>query len=151
MVSRNSRITSVALSSTIRSTSSPTPMSASLPTDTSLAKPSPRAAPRDSSAPSIDPLCEITLMPPACRVSVSSTAFTERMAPLCTSTTPMLFGPSNRTPSSLARRASACWAAMPASPSSAKPSENTVTTLAPRAAHCSSTSGTWRPGTITKA
>ncbi len=47
------------------STSSPTPMSASLPTDTSLAKPRPRAAPRDSTVPSMVPLCETMLVAPA--------------------------------------------------------------------------------------
>ena len=60
------------------STSSPTPRSASLPTDTSLEKPRPRAAPRDSTVPSMVPLCDTMLVAPAGGASISSTAFTRQ-------------------------------------------------------------------------
>ena len=113
------------------STISPTPRSDSLPTDTSLENPRPRALPRDSTVPSMVPLCETMLVEPADGTSISSTAFTvigqrpERLI------IPMLFGPSSRTPSSCARAASFCWRAMPPSPLSAKPSVKMVATGTP--------------------
>ena len=73
-----------------------------MPTDTSFAKPSPRAAPRESSVPSIVPLCETRLVPPTGGASISSTAFTVSATRPGRSTMPMLFGPRRRTPSFLA-------------------------------------------------
>src|SRR5204862_372684 len=96
-------MTRVSASSASSSTSSPTPRSASLPTETSLAKPRPRAAPRESTVPSIVPLCETRLVVPAGGASISRTPFTVRATRPGRFTTPMLLGPSRRTPSSRAR------------------------------------------------
>src|SRR3546814_17989115 len=60
-VSRKSKITWVCGLSTNASTTSPTEISLSLPTDTDLAKPKPRAAARDNSEPIMDTLCDTRL------------------------------------------------------------------------------------------
>ena len=144
-------MTRVSRSSASSSTSSPTPMSASLPTETSLAKPRPRAAPRESTVPSMVPLCETMLVVPAGSASISSTAFTVSATRPGMSITPMLFGPSRRTPSARARATSRACRAAPSGPASAKPSVKMLTTGTPRVPHSSSASSTVSPGVITKA
>ena len=102
-----------------------------MPTETSLAKPRPRAAPRESSVPSMVPLCDTMLAPPAGSASISSTAFTVSATRPGRSITPMLFGPSRRTPSSRARATSRAWRAAPSAPASAKPSLKMLATGTP--------------------
>ena len=138
-------------SSTSSSTSSPTPRSASFPTAIILAKPSPRAAPRESTVPSIVPLCETTLVVPMGSASISSTAFTVSATRPGMSMRPMLFGPSRRTPSLRARATRRACRAAPSGPVSAKPSVKMVTTGMPRAPHASTASSTVSPGVITNA
>jgi hypothetical protein len=82
----------------------------------------PRAAPRESTVPSMVPLCETMLVVPACGASISSTAFTVSAMRPGRLTTPMLLGPRTRTPSSFARAARRAWRAAPSAPASAKPS-----------------------------
>ena len=106
-----------------------------------LANPRPRAAPRESSVPSIVPLCDTMLVLPAGSDSISSTAFT-LTARLPGTITPMLFGPSSRTPSSLARATSFFCRSMPAAPASANPPLKMLTTAMPRFPHSSSACST---------
>jgi hypothetical protein len=77
MVSMNSRIAPVCGSSTMQSVTSPTPRSASLPTDTSLEKPAPRPRPRDSNPPIMLPDCDTMARRPGLISSFSSTALTD--------------------------------------------------------------------------
>ena len=85
---------------------------ASLPTETSLANPRPRAAPRDSTVPSMVPLCETMLVVPAgSDVHLEHRVHGERAAAAGMSIMPMLFGPSSRTPSARARATSRCLCA----------------------------------------
>src|SRR5216117_2026976 len=74
-----------------------------------------------STVPSIVPLCETRLVVPEGGASISSTAFTLSAMRPGRLMTPMLFGPSRRTPSSLARRARRACRSMPSRPASAKP------------------------------
>ncbi len=104
------------------STSSPTPRSDSLPTETSFAKPRPRGEPRESRVPMMVPLCEITLAPPRGRLSASKAAFTVINAPLDTFASPIEFGPMMRTPSDFASDTSSASRACPCGPVSANPS-----------------------------
>ena len=115
-------MTFVSASSASISAISPTPRSDSLPTDTSLANPSPRAAPREISVPIIVPLCDTTLAPPRGNTSLSNAALTVMIAPLSTLARPIEFGPITRTPSDLARSTSFFSRAAPSGPVSAKPS-----------------------------
>ena len=115
-------MTFVSGSSASTSAISPTLTSDSLPTDTSLENPSPRAAPREISVPIMVPLCEITLAPPRGSASISNTALTVMMAPLSTLARPIEFGPITRTPSLRACSMSARSRSAPSGPVSAKPS-----------------------------
>ena len=151
IVSRNKRITRVPGSSASSSTSSAIPRSDSLPTETSLAKPRPRAAPRESTVPSMVPLCDTKLVVPAGKTSISSTALTVSVARPGTSMSPMLLGPSTRTPSVLARATSRACRAAPSAPASAKPSLKIVATGTPRAPHSSIARSTESPGVMMKA
>jgi hypothetical protein len=114
-----------------------------LPTDTSFAKPRPRAAPRDRSVPSIVPLCETMLVFPPGSFSMSSTAFTLSASRAGTLITPMLFGPSSRTPSSRARSTSRRCRFSPSGPASAKPPLKMLATATPRLPQSSSACSTW--------
>ena len=85
------------------------------------------------------------MVPPAAGTSMSSTALTVIGTRPVRLIMPMLFGPSRRTPSSLARALSFACRAAPASPASAKPSLNTVATgtrFWPQSSSAPSTSST---------
>ena len=85
-------------SSSVVAQISPSERSTSLPTDTSPAKPTPRALPRESSAPIRLPLWEAAKMRPAGKSGSSKAAFAVSMALLRRSTTPRLEGPTRRMP-----------------------------------------------------
>ena len=142
-------MTRVPASSTSRSSSSPMPRSASLPTETSLANPRPRAAPRDISVPSMVPDCEITLVLPTGGAPPSSTALTVMATLPGTSTTPMLLGPSRRTLPCRAPATRRAWRAAPSGPSSEKPSLKIDTTGMPQAPQSATARSTASPGAIT--
>ena len=139
-------------SSTSRSITAPTPRSHSLPMDTIFEKPKPRAVPRESRLPSTLPLWETTLRLPARISGISSTALTLRVRPAAKFITPMLLGPTRRTPASRATASNAAWRAAPSSvPRSAKPSLYTVATGTPARPHSSMAAGTLSAGTMTRA
>jgi len=140
----------VSSSSIKASTTSPTDKSLSLPTEIKWEKPNPLLAARENSEPIMEPLCDTKAILPTHNCSLSKAAFTEMIEPWCRFATPMLFGPNNRIPKARAFSTNRSWAFTPSGPDSAKPSEYTVTSLAPAAAHCSSIPSTWRPGIIMK-
>ena len=63
----------------------------------------------------------------------------------------MQFGPIIRAPAAVAVAANSRWSRVPSSPSSLNPAAQTVMAGIPRAAHCSTASGTRRAGTTTTA
>src|SRR5207253_9405824 len=93
-----SRIARVWLSSTSRSVNSPTLKSDSLPTETSLEKPTPRPSPRESSPPSMLSLWETIASGPVLICAISSTPLTAIAHPGSVFTSPIQFGPMTRTP-----------------------------------------------------
>jgi len=97
------------------------------------------------------PLCDTKLVVPEGKTSISSTAFTVSVARPGTSMSPMLLGPSTRTPSVLARATSRACRAAPSAPASAKPSLKIVATGTPRAPHSSIARSTESPGVMMKA
>ena len=128
---------------------SPRLKSASPPTDTKPANPTPRALPRETSAPIMLPLCEATNTLPVGRSGSANAALAVKVSPLAGLTTPRLLGPSTRTP---VVRQSSCSAASrntPSGPDSANPLAKTVTSLTPSRAHSFTVSSTLSVGVKT--
>ena len=82
-----------------------------MPVETSLAKPMPRSAARDSSEPRMPPLCDTSEIRPGGSSPTSSAPVAESMMPSVRLTKPMVLGPSSRMEPAASRNA--CWRRAP--------------------------------------
>ena len=136
-------------SSRVAAQISPRLRSHSLPTDTRPAKPTPRARPRDTSAPTMLPLCEATKTLPAGTSGSAKAALAVSTSRVRGLTTPRQLGPRMRMPVCRAMSASCCSRAAPCAPVSEKPLASTETSLTPRRAHSATVSSTVSVGVST--
>ncbi len=126
-------------------------MSHSLPTDTILENPIPRAAARENSAPIMLPLWLISASLPGSSGSASMAAFSVSGTRLATLTTPRQFGPSSRSPPARATATIASCRSRPTASASAKPAEKMVAAVTPLSIQPAMASGTSRAATMMKA
>ncbi len=136
-------------SSSVAAQISPTLRSTSLPTDTRPAKPTPRALPRETSAPIMLPLCEATNTLPWGMSGSANAALAVSTRPLRGLTTPRLLGPRMRRPLSRAMACSWRSRSTPSAPDSEKPLARMVTSFTPSRAHSRTVSTTVSVGDST--
>jgi hypothetical protein len=127
-------------SSSVDKQISPTVRSTSLPTETKAAKPTPRALPRDISAPIMVPECEATKMRPTGMPLSAKAALAVSITPSRKFTTPRLDGPTTRIPVAAATSRSRCSRAAPSAPVSEKPAARMVAILTPARPHSATAS-----------
>ena len=134
-------------SSSVHAQISPTDRSTSLPIETSPAKPTPRALPRDISAPIMVPECEAKNVRPTGMSGSAKAALAVSSRPSRRFTTPRLDGPMMRMPVSAATSFRRCSRATPSAPVSEKPAARMVAILTPALPHSATASITASVGT----
>ncbi len=140
--STNSVYEPISGSSRVASQISPRVRSTSEPVETNPAKPRPRAFARVISAPMTLPDWDATNDGPTGRSGSANAALAVSSMPLRGLTTPMLFGPTTRTPYRRATSSSSSSRSRPSGPPSPKPPDSTVTSGTPASPHSRTVSTT---------